>query len=334
VKGFRNVVSVAAGEFAGYALLQDGSVWAWGIGSNGLLGNGDPRCSGGATASENCPSSDIPVEVKGLRGVVAISAGGGGGYALTRTGSVWAWGSGIDGELGNGDPRCTPTVLAQSDCPSTDVPVQVKGLSDIVEISGGDTAVYALTAKGVVWSWGSNGTGQLGNGLCSSSVVAEGSCSGSDIPVRVEGLSDVVGISAGGGAAYAIRRDRSVWAWGDLGLGAALCVLTPQSSQDCPSRDVPVQQASLSDVAEISGSLEGGYALRPNGTILAWGSGSFGQLGNGRCASTALKEMTCPSSTAPVGVKGDFYCHFGFRRELGRLRAPQEPDCVGMGWRD
>jgi hypothetical protein len=48
------------------------------------------------------------------------------------------------------------------------LPVQVPGLADIVAISTGQSAFYALKGDGTVWSWGTNNYGQLGNGNTSN----------------------------------------------------------------------------------------------------------------------------------------------------------------------
>ena len=112
VLGLSNVIAVAAGEFFSLALLKNGTVLAWGRNDLGQLGNG------------RMTDSVVPVVVKGLTGVAAISAGGCGGtseghsLALLNTGKVRSWGDNLYGELGDGS-----TI-------SSDVPVEVKGLSN------------------------------------------------------------------------------------------------------------------------------------------------------------------------------------------------------------
>jgi alpha-tubulin suppressor-like RCC1 family protein len=92
VPGLSGVVSVSAGYAHSLAVLSDGTVWAWGSGYDGQLGNG----------SMNENDSRSPVKVSGLTGVVAMSASRLHSLALRSDETVWAWGSGDGGRLGDG----------------------------------------------------------------------------------------------------------------------------------------------------------------------------------------------------------------------------------------
>ena len=80
VPGVAGVTALASGFDTAYALLGDGTVWAWGDNSVGELGSGTHH-----------PFSDAPVRVRGLDHVVAIAAGSETGYALDQAGNLWAW---------------------------------------------------------------------------------------------------------------------------------------------------------------------------------------------------------------------------------------------------
>ena len=73
-------IQVSAGESHCVALKADGTVWAWGRGLEGQLGNGKFK------------NSTIPVKVKGLKNISKVSAGGKHNLALDEEGRVWAWG--------------------------------------------------------------------------------------------------------------------------------------------------------------------------------------------------------------------------------------------------
>ncbi|WP_269798947.1 RCC1 domain-containing protein [Caldicellulosiruptor acetigenus] len=99
--------------------------------------------------------SPVPVQVEGLKDVVAIAAGRYHSLALKKDGTVWAWGENSTGQLGN--------ETSGKDKYSY-VPVQVKGIKDVLAISAGSYHSLALKKDGTVWGWGANARGQLGNG--------------------------------------------------------------------------------------------------------------------------------------------------------------------------
>src|SRR6185369_17064121 len=111
-------------------LKSDGTVWAWGDGRVGQLGDGnfytDPPY-GVAT----------PVQVRGLSGVVAIAGGSEHSLALKSDGTVWAWGSGYSGQLGDGNFYTTGNRGVAT-------PVQVSGLTSVTAIAGGGEHSLAL----------------------------------------------------------------------------------------------------------------------------------------------------------------------------------------------
>ena len=94
-----------------------------------------------------------------------------------------------DGQLGDGTNTDTST------------PVQVKDPNDTsgyltgaTAIAAGGTHSLALKSEGTVWAWGSNQSGQLGNGT----TIDDSSTTGINTPVRVNDLSGVKAIAAGG----------------------------------------------------------------------------------------------------------------------------------------
>lgn len=254
VTGLTGVTAIAAAADTGYALRTDGTVWAFGEDTYGELGNGPGNVE-----------STVPVQVAALTGVTAIAAASAGGYALRADGTVWSWGYGIDGELGNSTITNSPS------------PVQVSGLSGITGIGAGYTNGFAIAAGGTVWAWGYGGSGELGNGAKNSSTT----------PVQVSGLSGVTAVTGGVSTGFALRADRSVVAWGynshgELGNGTVV------------ASSVPVVVTDLTGVTAIAGGFGGGYALRANGTVWSWGDNISGSLGNG----------TGVASHVPVQVSG------------------------------
>ena len=111
-----------------------------------------------------------------LVNVVAIAAGGSHTMALTRDGTVFAWGQNTDS---------TGAFAGQSIVPP--------GTGNIMAISAGSYHSLTLRGNGTVAAWGDNSQGQC------------------DVP---SGLTNVVGIRAGAAHSLALLRDGSVTAWG------------------------------------------------------------------------------------------------------------------------
>ncbi|HUC35848.1 MAG TPA: hypothetical protein VMR97_01850 [Acidimicrobiales bacterium] len=123
VRGLSGVKAISAGEDVSFALLNNGTVKAWGLNEYGDLGDGTISTTG-------CLCSDVPVTVRGLSGVKAISAGEDVSFALLNNGTVKAWGSNGNAQLGDG-------TISTNACQCSDVPVTVKGLSGVQTISAG-----------------------------------------------------------------------------------------------------------------------------------------------------------------------------------------------------
>jgi alpha-tubulin suppressor-like RCC1 family protein len=240
---------VAAGAYSAYALTAGGRVWAWGDGIEGQLGDGSAYTT-----------SELPVRVGRLLGVSELAASNNTAYAL-RNGQVWSWGDGSQGQDGNGR-----TTYFQ------DRPEPVAHLAEAVGIAAGGYAVYALAAGGEVWAWGDNSSGQIGRHL---------SVPGSDLPVLVDlhraGRLDA--LAAGTATAYALARDGTVWAWGDNAFGEL-----GRPTQLIAST-VPLRVPGLRQVVALAANGFTALALGRNGTVWAWGDGSFGELGAARCAA-------------------------------------------------
>lgn len=147
VTSLSNVTAIAAGWGHALAVKNDGTVWAWGWNFSGQLGN--------STNFGIDTANSVAVQVAGLSGVKAVAAGRAHSMALTSSGTVYAWGGGAAGQLGLG-----------SGVDQTTTPQQVTATSftGVSAISAGEFFSVAIDGSGNVWTWGENGSGQLGNG--------------------------------------------------------------------------------------------------------------------------------------------------------------------------
>jgi probable HAF family extracellular repeat protein len=168
------------------ALRSDGTVWAWGAGSQGELGTG--------TAPQR---STVPVQVQNpsggpLRNIVAIAGTIFERFALTNEGKVWAWGnltrSGGGQQLGVSYSYTTGTSIPRLVVSPNDT--DPNGLSNVAILQ----PHLVIKTDGTVWSWGNDLFGELGIGAGSGSVRE---------PVQVRGidgngvLTGVTAIAAG-----------------------------------------------------------------------------------------------------------------------------------------
>ena len=174
--------------------------------------------------------------------------------ALKADGTVVAWGSYAGGVLADG------TVVG------SDSPIPVVGLSGVAKVVATPYGEHALALKsdGTVWSWGGNGSGQLGNGT----LVARWT------PQAVQGLTDVVSVAAGNAHSAAVKSDGTVMAWGANGLGQ----LGDGTRQ---LRTLPVPLLGINDVATIAVGNFHTIATKADGTVWGWGYNQHGQLGIG-----------------------------------------------------
>jgi alpha-tubulin suppressor-like RCC1 family protein len=183
------VTAISAGGYHTCALNNRGDVRCWGQNTDGQLGN----------YSYN--NANFAIDVAGLSyGVTAISAGAHHTCAVTTSGGVKCWGSNAQGQLGNN----TTT--------NTNLPVDVVGLNATVTAvsAGGFNSrghTCALTSGGAIKCWGSNTSGELGNGTTTDSHT----------PVNVSGItSGATALSAGGTFTCAVvpTNQGTVECWG------------------------------------------------------------------------------------------------------------------------
>jgi len=136
-------------------------------------------------------------------------------------------------------------------------------LQNIITVAAGSNYSLALKDDHMVWAWGDNYYGQLGNGTNTNST-----------PAQVSNLTNIMAIACGSIHSLALRSDGTVWAWGDnndgqLGNGTNI------------NSNIPVQVSNLNDVKAISCGLYHSLALKNDGSVWTWGLNYFGGLGNG-----------------------------------------------------
>jgi alpha-tubulin suppressor-like RCC1 family protein len=262
VKGLSGIIAIAGEGNHSLALKSDSTVWCWGFNTHGELGD---------ESFNN--KKNLPVKAVGLSGVIAIAAGENHSLALRKDSTVWVWGWGIFGQLGNGMGMST-------------VPSKVDSISGVIAIAAGSFHSLALKKDGTVWAWGNNGNGELGSANNSPA----------DYPQPVVELSNVKSIAGSAVNSYAIKNDGTVWVWGgntynQLGNNTEVFSTHPR------------QVNGLSGITHLTGGFQHSLALKNDGTVWTWGNNSAGQLGNGAIDSNTIYVYTPTKVLGLSGIK-------------------------------
>lgn len=278
-QGLPVIVAISAGYTHSLALDSSGEVWAWGTNTYGELGDGSSDSS-----------SSRPVRVPGLTNIIAVSAGTSLSLALRRDGTVWCWGHGSNGELGNGHDSQTDFNYRSN------VPVQAVGLNNAIAIAAGGGGGLAVTSDGHVVGWGANNQYQLGGALGADQY-------GNNVfPTLIPNISNVRAVSGGAGFVLALKADGTVWTWGiDFATG------------EYPTLSfvpVPTQVSNVGGVKRIVAGLYGAFAIGQDGTLVGWG-GDSSQFGLGCCSGvvkvpTRLNPPSLGASGAALGFHSGY----------------------------
>lgn len=270
----KTVTAIAAGELHTCA-VADGAVYCWGRGANGQLGDN-------STTQRNEP---VAVDVTGTlagKTVTDISLGGNHSCALAA-GTVYCWGAGAYGQLGNGSKVDSPTPVA------IDTSGALTGKA-VDQVSAGDSH-NCVVAAGKAYCWGRGATGRLGDGAAADRD--------SPVAVTTSGVlagKTVTGISAGGSHSCAIASG-GVFCWGAgsygrLGQGTTSSSINPVavvSTGPLSGRVVTGITAGFNHSCAVAG--EGAYC---------WGRGdTYGAIGTGLLSD----------STVPVASTGALLGH-------------------------
>jgi alpha-tubulin suppressor-like RCC1 family protein len=260
---------LAPGRF-GVAPSTAGALFSWGEGGNGELGSG-------ATTDRSSP-----VQVGALTDWQKLACGQKHILAIKTDGTLWAWGLNTVGQLGDGS-----TTTRSS-------PVQIGADTDWATIAangtlaGGAEFSAAIKTGGTLWTWGENGSGQLG----------VGNTTDRSSPTQVGALTTWSKVACSGKAMFAIKTDGTLWHWG----GSAYTV--------GPATSSPVQVGALTNWASIAAGNEHVLAVKTDGTLWAWGLNSSGAVGDGTTTTrTSPVQIGALTTWSKVAAGGAMYSY-------------------------
>jgi alpha-tubulin suppressor-like RCC1 family protein len=167
---------VSSGGYHTAAIKTDGTLWIWGFGGTGRLGTND-------ATTRSTPVTTFA----GGTDWKQVSVSGGHTAAIKTNGTLWTWGIGSTGQLGNNniDPRSTPVTT-------------FAGGTDWKQVSSGGSHTTAIKTDGTLWTWGNGTSGRLGTNDTTNRST----------PVTTfAGGTDWKQVSAGGSHTIALRDD-------------------------------------------------------------------------------------------------------------------------------
>jgi hypothetical protein len=244
--GDTNWTQVSAGNTHSLGVTDTGIAYAWGSGADGQLGTG----------TTTTQSSPVTV-VGGITDWSQVSGGSRHSLGLTDDGITYAWGLGLNGQLGTGDniARSSPVTV-------------IGGITNWTQVSAGIAHSLGITDAGIVYAWGLCNNGRLGT----DDLINRSS------PVTViGGITNWSQVSAGGDHSLGVTDDGIAYAWGAGGI-----INGRLGTGDNIARSSPVTLVGgITNWTQVSAGGSHSLGITDDGVAYAWGSSFNGQLGTG-----------------------------------------------------
>jgi alpha-tubulin suppressor-like RCC1 family protein len=203
--------------------------------------------------------------------VSAVAAGGFHSLAVDGIGTVWGWGLNQSGQVG--------TTAAVTTAPVRNTPLfaqlhQQPGSPVATAVAAGANHSLALDSRGVVWGWGDNGFGQLGNGTFSYPMDGAPYIAWA---ITFPEAVIIVAIACGARHSLALDNNGFVWAWG-LNDHGQLGISSFEERINKPTKLIHFPPNTR--IVAIAGGASHSLAIDSAGRVWAWGANLVGQLGN------------------------------------------------------
>lgn len=225
------------------------------------------------------------------------------GTATGTIGTVYSWGRNDYGQLGLGDTtyngRISPTLIG--------VDFGWGIFENISSVRAGRYHAIALKTDNTLWSWGENGSGQLGLGDTSAADAPRQIGLYSSDGFLISADSDWLGVFPGSYHSLALKTNKTLWSWGSSGSG--------QLGRNGDTT-VPGQVGTASDWLTASAGEFHSLGLKDNNTIWSWGYNYYGQLGLGNSGLTPRFTPTQIGTTSDwLAVACGWYHSLGLRSD-------------------
>jgi alpha-tubulin suppressor-like RCC1 family protein len=337
VSNLSNVVQLTAGSSHSCALNGIGKAVCWGYNLYGQLGNGSTSNSktpvdvsglnlgyitpdafsfaAQTRVALNTLATSNSIAVGGLKVVAPISVSNGsysvnGGEYTSSARSVSNGDTISVRVMSSATPGTTSAAVLTIGIVSGRFTVTTLAVQAAIpgKLDGGESHTCAVLDSGQVVCWGDGAYGKLGNG----------NWSGSSTPIPVNGLTNALSVSAGWQHTCAVTGSGLVFCWGrgddgQLGNGKTSDSYIPIPVSGISNAVAVSAGGSDSCYVDILGFVHCVHfshtcALTSDGTVLCWGNGTFGQLGNGSTSSSTPVVMSGLSNAVSISAGASYTC--------------------------
>ena len=287
----KNIVDIY-GSSTMIARDSDGKLYSWGYNEDGQLGNG-------TTANSSMPIciSDIensPLSGKDIVDVYEISEVV---IAKDSSGKLYSWGENYSGQLGNGTTENSSMPVCISDIEES----PLKG-KNIVNVYVDFSTMIAKDSDGKLYSWGYNGSGQLGDGTTNESNIPICISNIENSPLNGKNIVDVHNY---GSTIIAKDSNGKLYTWGEndygqLGNGTGT---TENSSMPICISDIENSPLKGKNIVNIYWYDSAIIAKDSDGKLYSWGRNNFGQLGNETTENSSMPICISDMENSPLNGK-------------------------------
>ena len=243
ISGGTDWKQVSVGGWTNGAIKTDGTLWLWGEGAGGQLGDN--------TVVKK--SSPIQTITRGSNWKY-LSLGGYEAAAIKNDGTLWLWGLNASGQIGDN------TTVSKSS------PIQIitGGTWSTINLGEYNNAVAGIKTDGTLWLWGRNHFGQLGD----NTTVNKSS------PIQIMTGGTWRSVDGFNCNMAGIKTDGTLWTWGDNAYGQL-------GDNTTVSKSSPVQTVTGGTTwKQVSCGKKHTAAIKTDGTLWIWGRNNKGQLGD------------------------------------------------------
>ncbi|WP_395052006.1 T9SS type A sorting domain-containing protein [Flavobacterium sp.] len=188
------------------------------------------------------------------------------GIGLKADGTLWFWGNNSNGQFGDGFTSFNNVY-----------PLQIGNASNWQEIFVGANSSYGIKTNRTLWAWGNNVAAELGDGTLIDKLV----------PTQIGTATNWLTISpsAQGNHVLGLKTNGTIWSWGRNSSGQL-----GNGTVGTNYNLVPTQIGIGTTWSKIAAGYYSSYAIKSDGTLWAWGTNNFAELGIGN-----FNEVTTPT---------------------------------------